>query len=123
MTRVAPRVHVAADAIARLEATCLQLPESGRVRVQLDDGTRIDGVIEAAPGIQVYFDPDGREGMQALVRLEAFLDDGRPHPGGIRNIWVDEIEAVTRLPNPSPPEPSTRTAPPDPNAPTIEPDA
>jgi hypothetical protein len=123
MTRVAPRVHVDADAIARLEAIGLQLPESERVRVQLEDGSEIEGVIEAAPGIQVYFDPDGREGMQALVRLEAFLDDGRPHPGGIRNIWVDEIRAVMRLPNASPPEPSTRIAPPDPNAPAPEPRA
>jgi hypothetical protein len=120
MSRVAPRVHVDADAIARLEATSLALPESARVRVQLEDGSVIEGVVEAAPGIQVYFDPDGREGMQALLRLEEALADGRPQAGGIRNIWVDEIRAVTHLPNPSPPQPSTRSAPPDPNAPAPE---
>ena len=115
MTRIAPRVHVEADAIARLEALSVQLPESERVRVQLDDGSQIDGVIEATPGIGVYFDPDGREGMQALLRLLTGGDDG------IRNIWVDEIRTVTRLPNPSPPEPSTRVMPPDPKAPAPEP--
>jgi hypothetical protein len=68
----------------------------------------------------VFFDPDGREGMNATLRLEAFLDDGRPHPTTLFNIWLDEIDAVTRLPNPSPPEPSLRSRPPDPNAPVVE---
>ena len=53
-----------------------------------------------------------------IARLEAFLDDHRPHAGGLHDLWLDEIRAVTRLPNPSPPEPSRRTHPPDPNAPT-----
>jgi uncharacterized protein DUF3247 len=117
MARVAPRVYVHAVDVARLEHLVEQLPQSRRVDLLLEDGSRLRGIVEMRPGVQAFFDPQGREGMNALLRLEAFLDDGRGHDGGVRNLWLDEIREVTRLPNPSPPEPSTRTAPPDPNAP------
>jgi hypothetical protein len=122
MARVAPRVYVHADDIARLEHLIEQLPESRRVQVLLEDGTRLQGIVELRPGIQAFYDPQGREGMNALLRLEAFLDDGRTHDGGLDNggvhdIWLDAIREVTRLPNPSPPQPSSRAFPPDPNAP------
>jgi hypothetical protein len=116
MARVAPRVHTDQATIARLEAIGRELIESRHVRVRLIDDNVIDGIVEMTPSIQVFFDPDGREGMNAVLRLEAFLDDGRPHAGGIHDVWLDEIEQVTRLPNPSPPEPSRRS-PADPNAP------
>ena len=116
MSRVAPRVHVQADAIARLEATGAQLHENEYVRIELDDGRIVEGIVELTPSMLVFFDPDGREGMNATVRVAPWLDDGRPHPDGRLNIWIDEIRAVTRVPNPSPPEPSVRM-PPDPNAP------
>ena len=116
MSRVAPRVHVQADDVARLEAMGVQLHENERVRVELDDGRIVEGIVELTPSMLVFFDPDGREGMNATVRLAPWLDDGRPHPDGRLNIWLDEIRTVTRLPNPSPPEPSARV-PPDPNAP------
>lgn len=116
MARVAPRIYVDSADIARLEATSLELSSSQHVELLLEDGTRLRGIVAERPGVQAFFGPDGREGMNALLRLEAFLDDGRPHPGGLHDIWLDEIQAVTRLPNPSPPEASTRHHPPDPNA-------
>lgn len=119
MARVAPRVYVHAAEIGRLEQLVEQLPQSRRVQLLLEDGSLLHGIVEMRPAVQAFFDPEGREGMNALLRLEAFLDDGRPHDGGSRSLWLDEIRAVTRLPNPSPPEPSQRTAPPDPNAPTV----
>jgi hypothetical protein len=109
-------VHVQAAAIERLEAIGAQLHENERVRVELEDGRVVEGIVELTPSLLVFFDPDGREGMNATVRLQPWLDDGRPHPDARLNIWLDEIGAVTRLPNPSPPEPSSRV-PPDPNAP------
>ena len=118
MSRVAPRVYVEAADIARLEAVATQLSQDARVRIQMEDGRELRGMVSAMPTVQAFFDPRGREGMNALVRLEAFLDDDRPHAGGLHDLWLDEIRAVTRLPNPSPPEPSRRTHPPDPNAPT-----
>ena len=119
MARVAPRVHTDPERIARIETVALQLPQDLQVEVTLDDGTRITGVVDATPSIQVFFDPDGREGLNALLRLDAFLDDGRPHPDGIHDVWLDTIVEVARVPNPSPPEPSKRTAPADPNAPVV----
>lgn len=116
MSRVAPRVYLQADDIARLEAMGARLHENERVRVELDDGRLVEGIVELTPSMLVFFDPNGREGMNASVRLAPWLDDGRTHPDGLLNIWLDEIRAVTRLPNPSPPEPTTRV-PPDPNAP------
>jgi hypothetical protein len=118
MARVAPRVYVAAADIAALEATCLQLLSNERVQLLLEDGTQLLGVVETMPGVQAFFDPAGREGMNALLRLEGFLADGRPHPDGVYDIWLDQVRAVTRLPNPSPPQTSTRAHPADPNAPT-----
>ena len=118
MGRVAPRVYVGAADIARLEAVATQLPQDARVQVAMEDGRHVSGMVSATPTVQAFYDPEGREGMNALVRLEAFLDDHRPHAGGLHDLWLDEIRAVTRLPNPSPPEASRRTHPPDPNAPT-----
>jgi hypothetical protein len=143
MARVAPRVYVAAADIARLEAIALQLPQDERVRVAMEDGRQLAGMVSATPTLQAFFDPRGREGMNALVRLDACFDDAgfddagfddaglgdtglddprredaRAHPDGIHDLWLDEISAIARLPNPSPPERSTRVHPADPNAPT-----
>lgn len=119
MARVAPRVYVDAADIARLECIAAQLPQDQRVHIILDDGEQLLGVISARPSMQTFFDPHGCEGTNALLRLELALDDGRPHPDGIRELWLDHIDGVTRAPNPSPPEPS-RAWPADPNAPTVE---
>ena len=124
MARVAPRVHVSAEAIARLEALGSQLLQDERVRIVLDDGTTLSGIVECQPSVQMFFDPEGREGSNAQVRIETACEEtacepGQAHPAEGRDLWLDEIREVTRLPNPSPPEPSRRTSPPDPNAPTV----
>ena len=128
MARVAPRVYLAAGDIARLEAIATQLPQDARVRVSLEDGRQLAGMVSATPTVQAFFDPRGVEGMNALLRLDACFDEAgfddvpadeaRPHPAGIHDVWLDEIGAVAQLPNPSPAETSTRHDPPDPNAPT-----
>lgn len=120
MTRVAPYVHIDNAEIARLEALALRLSQDQRVQVRLDDGSEVTGMVSQMPTIQTFYDPRGREGLNAIVRIESYLDDGRPHEGGEHYIWLDHIEDVMPLPNTSPPEPSSRVAPPDPNAPTPE---
>ena len=120
MSRDAPRVHVDAAAIARLEAIAVQLPQDAQVQVRLADGSRLRGMVSATPTVQVFYDAEGREGMNAVLRLESFLDDGRAHGGGDHYLWLDQVDAVERLSNPSRPEPSTRLHPVDPNAPTRE---
>lgn len=120
MTRVAPQVHIDNAEIARLEALALRLPQDQRVQLRLDDGREFTGMVSQMPTVQTFYDPNGVEGLNAIVRLECFLDDGRPHQGGEHYIWLDHIADVMPLPNTSPPEPSARFAPPDPNAPTPE---
>ena len=115
MARVAPRIHVSAADIARLEAIAAQLPQDGRVRIELQDGSTCAGIVEYQPSVQMFFDPQGREGSNAMVRIELMPDASTP-AAGLRDLWLDEIAGVSRLPNPSPPEASTRTSPPDPNA-------
>ena len=118
MTRVAPRVHTRQEEIALLEAIALKLPQDERVHLRLADGREFTGTVTQMPTVQSFFDPQGREGTNAILHLDTALDDGRAHDGGRYYIWLDDIEGVTRVPDPSPPEPSDRIAPPDPNAPT-----
>lgn len=118
MTRIASRVYLEAADVARLETVARQLPQDQRVQLTLDDGSQVLGIVSAMPGMQAFFDPEGREGMNALVRIETEGSDHRAD-GNDRTVWLDQIIAITQLPNPSPPEPS-RAWPPDPNAPTVE---
>jgi hypothetical protein len=111
MSREAPRVHVDPAAIARLEGVAMQLPQDTRVEVRLEDGSRLRGIVTMTPTVQSFFDPDGVEGLNAVARIER-------EAGGNGYVWVDRITSVERLPNPTPPEPSSRLHPPDPNAPS-----
>ena len=47
MSRVAPRVYVEAADIARLEAVATQLSQDARVRVAMEDGREIEGMVSA----------------------------------------------------------------------------
>ena len=120
MTREAPRVHGDQAVIARMERFAQQLPQDAFVALQTDTGECLRGIVSFTPTVMSFFDADGREGLNGVVRLEAFLDDGRPHQGGLRYLWLDEVVQVERLPNPSPPEATNRTRSADPNAPTVD---
>jgi hypothetical protein len=113
MARVATRVYTNQTDLARLEAIVLQLRQDQRVHVTLQNGSQQTGTVSAVPAMQVFFDPHGLEGMNALVKLDGQTGD---HDC---TFWLDEIASVTRLPNPSPPQ-SSNAWPPDPNAPVIE---
>ena len=115
MSRIAGRVYSAAADLARFEAFALQLPQDARVMVALDDGSVVQGIVSATPTLQMFFDPQDNEGLNGVVRIEGF-----PTGSGDHYVWLDRIRSVTPLPNPSPPEASTRTHPPDPNAPAQE---
>lgn len=116
MSRDAPRVHVDPVAIARLEQVAVQLPQDARVEVELDDGSRLRGMVSMTPTVQAFFDPEGNEGLNAVARIECESGNGVAS-GDSQYLWLDRIGNVESLPNPTPPEPSTRV-PPDPNAPT-----
>lgn len=112
MSRTAPRVHGDQAVIDRMEALCDRLEQDARVSLRTDGGERIRGIVNPQPTVQSFFDPDDNEGLNGVVKIET--EDGRD-----RYLWLDEVASVERLPNPSPPEPGTRTHPPDPNAPAV----
>src|SRR5690606_17660794 len=58
MSRDAPRVYADPVAIARLEKVAVQLPQDARVEVELDDGSRLRGMVSMTPTVQSFFDPD-----------------------------------------------------------------
>ena len=116
MSRIADRVYSDAADLARFEAIAVQLPQDARVAIALDDGSVVQGIVTTTPTLQMFFDPQNNEGLNGVVRIE-----GLPAGSGDHYVWLDRVRTVTRLPNPSPPEPSSRTHPPDPNAPTREP--
>ena len=115
MSRIAGRVYSDAADLARFEALALQLPQDSRVAVVLDDGSIVQGIVTTTPTLQMFFDPQDNEGLNGVVRIEGF-----PAGAGDHYLWLDRIQSVTSLPNPSPPEMSSRIHPPDPNAPTQE---
>lgn len=115
MSRAAPRVYADPVAIARLENVAVQLPQDARVEVELEDGSRLRGMVSMTPTVQAFYDPDGNEGLNGVARIECEAGNGRA-TGQSEYLWLDTIGNVEHLPNPTPPEPSTRV-PPDPNAP------
>ena len=93
MARIADRVYTDADQIARLEGVIRQLSDGDRVSLLLEDGEVVQGTVAMRPTPQVFFDHAGREGINAMVRLEDEALDA-PESAGWRDLWVDAIREV-----------------------------
>lgn len=93
MARIADRVYTEADEIARLEGLIRQLSDGDRVSLLMDGGEVVQGTVAMRPTSQVFFDHDGREGINAMVRLEDEALD-QPEAAGWRDLWVDAIREV-----------------------------
>jgi len=95
MTRTAKRVFTDPGDIEHLRAQIHQLCEGAFVRLTMKDGTRQQGTVSDRPQAQVFFNPDGQEGTNAVVRLE----DPAMDPAGAtqREFWLDEIARIERL--------------------------
>ncbi len=91
MTQFAQHVYTGQDDIARIESLAEQLEDEAIVEVRLADGARIEGVVTARPTIQVFRDGDGREGLNALVRIDAAADPAHAH-----YLWLDTIVGIRR---------------------------
>ncbi|GAA0709309.1 hypothetical protein FHW84_000652 [Dyella sp. SG562] len=93
MARSAEHVYTDEPTILALEALVRELPTNGRVRLELTNGDRCEGVIVERPNVQLYLDPsDRREGINGELRLE------RPEaPDWQRRVWLDEIARVEHL--------------------------
>lgn len=88
MTQLADRVYRDAAEIERLTALVAELPDEGLVDLQLVDGSWRAAVVTTRPSLQTFLDPLGREGINAVVRI----DD--PATGRSDYLWIDEIVRI-----------------------------
>ena len=96
MSRQAERVHTDPETIARLQNLVAQLPAGARVSLLMDDGAEVTGIVIARPMTQLFFDPEGTEGTNSVLRLEqpAMYDT---ETGRTEDVWLDRIVLVRRL--------------------------
>ena len=92
MSQVADRVCTSDEEIARLEELVKQLPDQARVELVMEDGARIAGAVAVRPTVQAFTDPQGREGINGLLRIDDADDPSRLHW-----VWLDRIREVRRL--------------------------
>jgi len=92
MSQTPPRLHTSRDDLDRIEQCIAELDDEARVRVTLDSGARIDGVVSARPTLEVFRDADGSEGHNARLRLDDLAAPDVPH-----FLWVGEIVGIERL--------------------------
>jgi hypothetical protein len=80
------------EGIARLNALIHALDDEEQVRLVLDDGRVLVGVVATRPSLQLFRPDDGEQGYNALLRLEPLEGDAAPH-----YLWLDRVIEVTRL--------------------------
>src|SRR3546814_14076829 len=86
MTQFAEHVYTAQHDIARIESWAGQLADEARVEILLVDGARVEGFVAARPTIQVFRDGEGREGMNAMVRI-----DDQANPEHAHYLWLARL--------------------------------
>ena len=92
MTAIAERVHTRQDEIALIESRIVELPDEAIVEITLDDGRKLKGVVTVRPTIQTFRDTEGREGVNALLRL-----DDLEQPGHSHQVWLDEVREIFHM--------------------------
>jgi hypothetical protein len=92
MNETPERLFTGDSGVARLNALIHALDDEEQVRLTLDDGRTIEGVVAARPALQVFRPDDGDEGYNALLRLEPLAGEAPPH-----YLWLDRIVEVFRL--------------------------
>ncbi len=91
MSQLAENVYTEQCDIARIEAWAEQLEDEAQVAIRLADGARVEGFVTARPTIQVFRDGSGREGMNAMVRI-----DDAANPEHAHYLWLDHIVDIQR---------------------------
>ena len=92
MTAIAERVHTRQDEIALIESRITELPDEAIVEIALDDGRKLKGVVTVRPTIQTFRDAEGREGVNALLRLDDLEQTGHSH-----QVWLDRISSIFHM--------------------------
>jgi hypothetical protein len=92
MSSIAERVHTDQAEIALIESRIMELNDEAIVELSLSDGRKLQGVVTVRPSVQTFRDPDGREGINALLRLDDLHEPGKTH-----HIWVDQVTDIFPL--------------------------
>jgi hypothetical protein len=92
MAAIAERVHARQDEIALIESRIVELPDEAIVEITLDDGRKLKGLVTARPTIQTFRDAEGREGVNALLRL-----DDLERPGHSHQLWLDRVSGIFHM--------------------------
>lgn len=94
--RTADNVYTDQVDIDRLQARLLELPNGQPVALTMRDGAVIQGVVAFRPSIQQFFDLNGREGSNAIVRIEEMALE-QPMKAGVVDIFLDDIVRIRHL--------------------------
>jgi hypothetical protein len=87
-------LHVYTDPVSihTLESLIDELPANGHVVLLMRDGSSCDGIVSTRPNVQVFRDPEQREGINATVRLR------RPDaPEWVGQVWLDQVVRIEHL--------------------------
>lgn len=94
--RIADAVYTRQEDIDRIQALILELHNDARVALTLDDGTELRGIVAFKPSIQQFFDRNGREGSNAIVRLDQPALEA-PEKAGWIDVFLDRVVALRHL--------------------------
>lgn len=92
MAAIAERVHTRQDEIALIESRIAELPDEAIVELTLDDGRKLKGLVTVRPTIQTFRDAEGREGVNALLRLDDLERAGHSH-----HVWLDQVREIFHI--------------------------
>lgn len=92
MIEVPQHLYTRQADIQHLEALIQELPDEAMVELRLTDGARVAGTVSTRPSVQVFRDPEGAQGFNAVVRI-----DDRQDPDHAHYIWMDRIAEVVHL--------------------------
>lgn len=92
MGQIADRVYTSQADIALIEARIVELPDEAIVEVIMGDGSTVKGVVSVRPSVQTFRNPQGEEGINALLRI-----DDLQHPEQAHYLWLDQISDIVHL--------------------------
>lgn len=96
MPHIVPHAYTTPDEVEWVQRQIAVLPANAHVALHMRDGRRIEGVMMDRAQLQDVVDRDGREGIDALLRLNVPSAD--PFAGGTGlTLWLHEVREVEPL--------------------------
>jgi hypothetical protein len=92
MGQLADRVYTRKTDIQHLEELVDELAINAKVSLKLSNNGITEGVVAATPSVQVFRDPQGKEGTNGVVKL---IDPERPDWSEL--VWLGDIRHLVHL--------------------------